>query len=60
MNWPQYTVIVLCVMELGFHLGKHGEEKRDTDGNVDKYNFGYALFSCALTLWILYKGGFFK
>lgn len=46
--------IALVSIGLGIHATRHGE------GRTDCYNFWTALFSSALTLFILYKGNFFN
>ena len=52
MGWPQITMIVLIALGVGISLAKHGEPR----GN---HSFGASLFSAALSVGLLYAGGFF-
>ena len=51
---PQLIMIVLMSLGLGVHMVKHGEEKDS------KYNFFWRLIAVAISLSILYSGGFFN
>lgn len=51
---PQIIVLVLVVLALGMELAKHGEVKKAT-----KYNFWTTFFAQAVTIALLYWGGFF-
>ena len=52
--WPQLTYVALIVFSLGITLEQHGNPK------TGKENFWTSLTASALTLWLLYMGGFFK
>jgi len=53
MNWPQLTYLALIGIGLGIALAKDGEPR---DG---KHNFIAFIIVHAITLYILYAGGFF-
>ena len=52
--WPQFTYVALLVFSLGITLEQHGKPK------TGKENFWTSLAACALAIWLLYEGGFFK
>jgi hypothetical protein len=52
--WPQITFVTLIVLNLGITLEQHGKPKT---GNQ---SFWISLTSAALTMWLLYAGGFFN
>jgi len=52
--WPQITFAALIMLNLGITLEQHGKPKTGNE------NFWIALTGAALTLWLLYMGGFFK
>lgn len=54
LGMPQVIYLFFIAMGLGIHLIKHGEERDDG------YNFFIALMNNAITIWILYLGGFFN
>lgn len=54
MNWAQIVLLLWLGASLGAYLVKHGQPKT---GN---YNAGWAVFSVALELTLLYFGGFFS
>ena len=51
--WPQWTFIFLMILGYGFVIAKHGTERKP-------YNIWEYLFNTALTVTLLYFGGFFK
>lgn len=51
--WPQVTWLAIMVMGAGISLAKYGEQKRD------RYDLGDLVIAPAITLTILYYGGFF-
>lgn len=50
-EWPQITLAVLMVLELGISMGKHGQPR-------DPYSFWTSLFGAAIVATLLYFGGF--
>lgn len=50
---PQILYLALILMGLGVHLAKDGQPR------TDKYSFWGQLFITIITVYILYKGGFF-
>ena len=50
---PQLIYLGFILLELGIVAGKHGEYRKD------KYSFGASLFCAALSISLLYWGGFF-
>ena len=52
IDWPQGIYLVLLLLSLGLVLAKHGEPR-------EPYNIWVTLFGTALTLALLYWGGFF-
>lgn len=52
IGWPQIIYIVLLSMSLGMSAAKHGERRPD-------YSFWNAVISAAVTLHLLWWGGFF-
>lgn len=52
MRAPQIIFIVLMAMNFGVHAAKHGEPR-------DPYNIGWAALGVAVTVVLLYWGGFF-
>lgn len=52
--WPQITYLILIILGVGIHLGKHGE-KQDI-----KYNFFKRVLTASITLYLLHCGGFFS
>lgn len=53
-GWPQIAYAALVCIGIGMALAKHGEPKNDT------HSVWWSLVGNALTLWILYKGGFWN
>lgn len=53
MGWPQIAYIALTALGVGIHLAKHGEQRRD------KYSAWLSMAGAALSIGILYAGGFF-
>lgn len=53
LGWPQGIYLALTAVGLGVTIAKHGEPK----GN---YSVGTALVSLAITLPLLWWGGFFS
>lgn len=51
--WPQYTLLAIMAASFGISLAKFGEPKND------KYDWSDLIIGPALTLTILYCGGFF-
>lgn len=49
----QIILIGLYCLSLGIHAARHGQPRED------KYNFWSTLLSAAITMFILFKGGFF-
>ena len=54
LHAPQFIILGLMVLSTGMHLAKHGDSKTGT------WNFGHALISDAITISLLYWGGFFN
>jgi hypothetical protein len=52
--WPQLAYLALIVFSLGITLEQHGKPKKGNE------SIWVSLTACALTLWLLYMGGFFK
>ena len=52
--WPQLTYVALIIFSLGISLEQHGKPKT---GN---HSFWISTLATALTLWLLYQGGFFN
>ena len=52
-GWPQDIYLVLTLMGMGVALARYGEPK------VDKYDFIDLAIGPALTMSLLYWGGFF-
>jgi multisubunit Na+/H+ antiporter MnhC subunit len=50
--WPVYTYLVIILIGLGITLAKHGD--------YIKINFWTTLISTSITIYLLYKGGFFN
>lgn len=53
LGWPQLIYIALMFLATGGALAKHGESK-------GTHNFGVALIADAITLSLLWWGGFFS
>ncbi|WP_152977582.1 hypothetical protein [Bradyrhizobium pachyrhizi] len=51
--WPQITFLTLMAIGFGIGLALFGENRRG------KYDFAYVFIGPALSLWLLYEGGFF-
>ena len=54
MNWANYTLLVLYILNLGMALGSHGKEKKE---NV---NFWHSLIGITILTVLLYFGGWFN
>ncbi len=52
-QWPQLTLIILIAMGLGISIIQHGKAKDGT------HNAWVEFAAQALTIWLLYEGGFF-
>ena len=52
--WPQLTYLALIIFSLGITLEQHGKPKKGNE------SIWVSLTACALTLWLLYEGGFFN
>ena len=52
---PQIIFIILLSYNLLTNLSRHGETKK-----VEKYNFFTTAIAFAISLYLLYWGGFFK
>ncbi len=50
---PQIIWIILMALSLGFHISKHGQDKKE------KYNVGIIFFRLVMYNFLLYWGGFF-
>lgn len=55
LGTPQIIYLTLSILGLGCALAKHGEVKK-----TEKYNFFASLLGNAVSLGLLYWGGFFK
>lgn len=53
MNWAQYTYLALVLVSLGISLATHGQP------NSGRKSFWTTAIATAITLWLLYEGGFF-
>lgn len=53
MGIPQMIIIIVCAIDVGINLAKHGEDKKG------KYNFWVSLICVLIEIFILYLGGFF-
>lgn len=53
-EWPQYVMAFLYVLAVLVHAASHGKEKRG------KYNGPGAIIGAAISVWILYMGGFWS
>ena len=53
LHWPQLAVVILMVLGLGISLVQHGDSK------TGRESFWTSLVSAAVTIWLLYEGGFF-
>lgn len=53
MGWPQFTYIGLMALSVGVTLALHGQPRTGT------HNVGYALIGAAISLGVVYAGGFF-
>lgn len=51
-TWPQWTFLILMLIGVGVTLARFGQQKRDYHDMGD-------ILSAALTLWLLWMGGFF-
>lgn len=49
---PQLIYLALCILSLGYVIAKHGEAR-------PPYSIGVAVTSLAITLPLLWWGGFF-
>lgn len=49
MNLYFITIFVMCVLNIGIALAKHGEPRKD------KYNFFITLIGSLLDLWLIVK-----
>ena len=54
LYWPQLTYVALLVFSLGITLEQHSKPKKGNE------SIWISLTASALTLWLLYMGGFFK
>lgn len=53
MRWPQWLVIGLHIFSLGIGAADHGKPR-------SPQNFWYQLIGSAISLWLLWIGGFFS
>ena len=53
MGWPEYIVLALIAMSVGWNLAKDGEQREGT------YSFWWSVVAAALHIWLLWEGGFF-
>jgi hypothetical protein len=51
--WPQWTLLTMYVLNVGFILAKDGQPR-------EPYSFWWYVIGAALDIWLLYMGGFFK
>ena len=51
--WPQITYLTLTALGLGFALANDGKPRTP-------YSFGSSLFATALSIGLLWAGGFFS
>jgi hypothetical protein len=51
---PQILIIVMGMIELGIHIGKHGEKR------ISKYNWRVTLIATGIVWYILHHGGFWE
>lgn len=49
MNWYFITLAILYILQVGLHLGKHGEPREG------KYNFYMSLVAATFEIWMIYK-----
>lgn len=54
LHWPQLVILGLMAMSTGIAISRFGEQKRDN------YDWTDVLISPALTVFLLWKGGFFS
>lgn len=54
LNWAEWTLIIMTVLNLGIAMGKHGEVK------VEKYHFGMQLLATAIMMFLMYSAGLFR
>ena len=54
LHWPQITILILIVLQIGISLAKDGQPK------TGKWSFGWSLFNASILLTLLYFGGFFN
>jgi len=52
-DWPQWTILVLLILEIITSIVYLGQPKKGT------YSIGNALFNVAILLFVLVSGGFF-
>lgn len=52
-HWPQITVAILYVFELGYVLANHGKQRPN-------YNFWLTSGNTAIGIWLMISGGFFR
>lgn len=53
MGWPQVVYIGLMALSIGITLALHGQPR------TGKHNVGYAVIGAAISLGVVYWGGFF-
>lgn len=53
MHWPQLVMAAMIAMSVGISLSRYGQEKKR-----DKYDVIDVLIAPAITIVILYYGGF--
>jgi LPXTG-motif cell wall-anchored protein len=53
MHTPQIIMIILIVLGVGVDLERHGKPK------TGEHNIGWSLFGAAVTVALLWWGGFF-
>ena len=52
-QWPQYTYLALVILSLGMSIEEHGNPRKPA-------NAWAAVIGVAVSMWLLYMGGFFK
>lgn len=50
-HWPQFTYAALCLFGLGAAIANHGRPR-------EPYNCIYTIIASAITITLLYYGGF--
>lgn len=51
MGWPQLTILFFCGLQVVTHICLHGQRRT--------YNGPVAFVDVAISLWLLWMGGFF-